>query len=173
MKNIFSLFLFLSIISSAFSQVQVDKSIELTGGSGSSAISGLVDAPVLGTDAVNKAYVDAAVAASGGGAPTMISDESSTEMNYGDALRHCHDLSYNGHSDWHLPTYEELQTVVSTGGVTVPNNTSANFFWFQAPGFTYSGGNYPALRWMRLSDGNGGGTYLDFGTPVKRVRCVR
>ncbi|MCC6599279.1 MAG: hypothetical protein IT223_01230, partial [Crocinitomicaceae bacterium] len=51
----------------SFSQMEVDKSISLTGGAGNSTIGGLVDAPTLGTDATNKDYVDAAVSAGGGG----------------------------------------------------------------------------------------------------------
>src|SRR5688572_7274514 len=57
-------FLFSAVL---FSQVQIDQSIQLTGGTGLSSITGIVDPPVLGTDAVNKDYVDAAVAALGGG----------------------------------------------------------------------------------------------------------
>lgn len=153
-------------------QVQMDKPIELTGGSGDRAIRYL-EAPVSGTDAVNKDYVDNAVAATGGGAPTMVTDESATAMNYGDALRYCNTLVSGGYSDWHLPTWEELQTVVSTGGVTVPNSTSANNVWFQPHGFHWSGGNYYAISWMKLSDGRAGGTAIDYYVVTNRVRCVR
>ena len=57
-KSIVFLFI-LSIFSFAtFAQVHVDKPINLNGGTGQRSITNL-EAPVNGTDAVNKDYVDA------------------------------------------------------------------------------------------------------------------
>jgi hypothetical protein len=50
----------------AYSQVDIDKPINLSGGVGERAITNL-ELPVNGTDAVNKDYVDNAVSAGGGG----------------------------------------------------------------------------------------------------------
>jgi hypothetical protein len=66
MRYLLCAFVFLAS-TDMFSQVEVDQNIVLTGGPGVSSISGLVDAPVQDSDAVNKAYVDAAVSATGGG----------------------------------------------------------------------------------------------------------
>jgi len=165
--------LFLSIVSiTSFSQVEVDQKVVLTGSSGNRSIEQLVT-PVNGTDAANKDYVDSAVSASGGGANlSMISAESSSAMNYGDALRYCNGLSESSHSDWRMPTWQEVQTVVSTGGVVVPNPVSATYFWVQPHGFTHSGGDYYTIRWFRLSDGYYSGTW-GTSTSTRNVRCVR
>lgn len=69
LRIIFTGLLIFCIPAAHFSQVEIDQSVQLTGGTGQSAITGLVDPPVNGTDAVNKDYVDAAVAATGGSVP--------------------------------------------------------------------------------------------------------
>jgi hypothetical protein len=130
MKNLVSLCAVFAVAFTVSSQVEIDKPISLTGPDGSRSIINL-EAPVAGTDAVNKDYVDSAVSAGGGGgSPTMISAESATAMNYGAALRCCNALSEGGHSDWYLPNEKELFYVVSKGGVSVSTNTSANPIWF-------------------------------------------
>lgn len=159
-------------IMSLTAQVEVDQAIELTGTTGNRAIRNL-EAPVNGTDAVNKDYVDNAVAGSGGGLGlSMVSDQSASAMNYGEALRYCNSLNEGGFTDWRMPTWQELQTVVSMGGVTVPNNTSTTYVWVQPYGMTQSGGNYYTIRWFRLSDGYYGGTF-ESSTTTRNTRCVR
>jgi len=68
MKSLLSFFLALMASFALTAQVETDQAIELTGADGTRAIRNL-DAPVNGTDAVNKDYVDNAVAGSGGAAP--------------------------------------------------------------------------------------------------------
>ncbi|MCC6601301.1 MAG: hypothetical protein IT223_11605 [Crocinitomicaceae bacterium] len=150
-------------------QIQVDQSIQLTGGLGASAISGITDAPVLGTDAANKDYVDAAVAAGGGSSPTMLSDESATTMTIGSAMYYCRDLVESTYSDWHLPNYEELTYVLSMYG-PFSSPASTNYIWFRDP-IDY--GNSTWARWsLKISDGATGAQYWN-GTSVTYVRCVR
>ncbi|MCC6599457.1 MAG: DUF1566 domain-containing protein [Crocinitomicaceae bacterium] len=149
-------------------QVQVDKIISLEGTDGNRMLTNL-EAPVAPTDAANKAYVDAAVAASGGGSITEITDESASTMNFGAAMRYCHDLNQGGHTDWRMPTYAELSSTVSNGAITVPNSSSGNYIYFSD--FLY-GYNNTILHYIRLSDGvpEGGYYYNAFN---QRVRCVR
>jgi hypothetical protein len=73
-----------------------------------------VPAPVAGSDAVNKNYVDALVAAgAGGGAgavtpPQGVSLQSSSAMTFSAAVQYCNNLNEGGHSDWRLPTVGEI-----------------------------------------------------------------
>jgi len=127
--------------------------------------------PTNGADAVNKDYVDNAIAASGGGGPTMVSKESlSTAANFGDAVRYCQDLSEDSHTDWYLPTFQQLITVISKGGSTVDTRTSSNFIW-TAFSDAYDGSN-AQYRYMayRMSDGFG---RRNWSTTASFVRCVR
>ena len=72
--------------------------------------------PVAGTDATNKDYVDAAVAAAWGGGSdvtpgsnvTAISDVSWTAMNRWAASSYCYALTEWGFSDWRVPTFDEI-----------------------------------------------------------------
>jgi hypothetical protein len=76
--------------------------------------------PVNPADAVTKDYVDnqiITVSGSGGGAyPPQVSAESANSMNFGNAVRHCNALNENGHTDWYIPTLDELIHVISKGG---------------------------------------------------------
>jgi len=161
--------LMICVATPSFAQVQIDQSIELTGGAGMSAISGISDPPVNGTDAVNKDYVDAAVAATGGGSLTMVSNESGSSMNFGDAIRYCKNLSESTHSDWKLPSFTELIDVVSRGGTSVSSDASSNYIWFQLfiaqAGWIFSS--------VRLSDGDVQYVGVDELSASYHVRCVR
>jgi len=150
----------------ATAQVEIDQSIVLTGADGNRLIHQL-EAPVAGTDAVNKEYVDTAVSASGSAQKTMLSNESSTEMNFGNAMRYCRDLVEGGYEDWEMPTRIEVIKVYSRGMHPVTNPTSANTFWV----YDVQGGTgYDTIYYVRLSDG-----YMTLaGLPGSRyVRCVR
>ncbi len=74
MKKIFTsgFCLFLSI--ALIAQVDVDRSINLTGGSGQSKITGLQDVPTADDDAANKKYVDDQIAANSGGSGHYIGE---------------------------------------------------------------------------------------------------
>jgi len=124
-------------------------------------------------DAANKAYVDNAVAAGGGdGLPKMISNESASAMSMGDALRYCNSLAEGGFNDWYLPSFRELLYVVSKGGVTVPNNNSANVVWLSDRPTASGSTAHNWLQAFRLSDGSpqsaSSGTSSSY-----YVRCVR
>ena len=131
--------------------------------------------PVNPADAVTKDYVDNQiinVSGSGGGGcacPTMLSNESANTMNFGNALRYCYTLNEGGHSDWHLPSLDELFKVCSTGGNTVPNNNSSNFIW-AADKSQGNGYNENFAMYFRLSDGY---FYYHATGNTHLVRCVR
>jgi hypothetical protein len=180
MKQKISLFSLLAWASlTVQSQVEIDQSIQLTGGAGQSAITGLVDAPVNGTDAVNKDYVDNAVSAGGGGgAPTMLSDESGSAMHLGDAIRYCKNLTEGSYTDWRLPNYLEVIGAASTDD-SVTNDASTNYIHYIGSdvgyfsvSYTSAGSNYRPLA-IRLSDG--ARNQVDYATaaPLYYVRCVR
>jgi len=164
--SLISLLLSAGVVSA---QVDIDKTINLTGADGDRKITNL-ELPVDGTDAANKDYVDTSVSASGGGGlPTMITDESATNMNFGEAVRYCNALDQGGHSDWRLPTWGELLSVLSQGGVTVANASSANYIFFQGQ---FAQGSSTFLNQYRLSDGTLSGTSY-WAAITGRARCVR
>lgn len=165
--------LMLGIAGSGFSQVEIDQSIQLTGGVGQSAITGLEDPPVNGTDAVNKDYVDGAVAASGGSCyPTEITNELDATNNPCSGtgcgtnrfprlcLDACNSLTYNSNNDWRVPEFEELLNLYSIA----PGNTSTNLIWSAS----FGGGTKIAV--YRYS--NGDVSQAD-DTDQFRCRCVR
>jgi hypothetical protein len=158
---------------SVYCQVEIDKSIDLIGPDGVRIIRYL-EAPLEDTDAVNKAYVDAAVSAGGGGGsslPTMLSDESSTTMTFGDAMRYCRNLEENEHTDWHMPSFAELTYIVSKGGTTIPSEDSVNNVWLaDRPGTSSASSNQTHLSFIRLSDGSIG---AQAAFNLNLARCVR
>jgi len=114
------LFFFSLILSTAvWSQVEVDQAIDLTGADGTRAVRNL-EAPVNGTDAANKDYVDNAASASGGGGgrPQALSAISPTTLSIGEAGNYCENLTEDGHSDWWLPSFSELSYFLGTVGDT-------------------------------------------------------
>jgi len=158
----------------AFAQVEIDQAIELTGADGNRAVRNL-ESPVDNTDAVNKAYVDGAVSASGGGGLSMLSNESGTAMNFGAAVRYCHDLEEGDFTDWRMPRATELIILASTGGVAVSSNTSANFIWIIPENATYTNQTISGaanVAW-KMSDGNFSYSLNTSSMGSFRVRCVR
>jgi hypothetical protein len=179
MKNYLTLAAVLTAMT-AFTQVEIDKPVQLTGGTGERYVTGL-EMPVNNADAVNKEYVDAAVSASGGGGlhtlgdgslPTMLSAVSPTPRNYFSGISYCRNLTENSHSDWRLATFQEVSYLLSDDAIyaTIPDPTSATYFYVAietGPGNSSSYGYF----YVRLSDGSGAFhslTDASFG-----VRCVR
>jgi hypothetical protein len=171
MKNsvlIFALIMAVTVSAPLAAQLEVDRMIALSGPDGERRITSL-ESPVDDTDAVNKAYVDNAVSASGPALPTMLSDESPTAMGFVSALYYCRDLVEGGYDDWWMATYEELTYVLSSGA-TFSNPSSGNNFWFRHP-IAY--GNTSYARWSFNLANQGTSAMLWGGGDTARVRCVR
>jgi hypothetical protein len=163
-----SLFMFAAFAISGMlsAQVEIDQPIVLTGGSGDRSIQQL-EAPVNGTDAVNKDYVDNAVSAGGSSMPTMLSQQSAAVMTFGAAMRYCRDLDEGGFTDWRMPNYNELVYVYSKGENPVNNDSSSSGLWLGTlPGAQY----FTITSVIRLSDGY---TWGAEGYSTQSVRCVR
>ena len=128
--------------------------------------------PLNPNDAVNKDYVDqAVVSGSGGGTalPTQVSQESANGMSYGDALRHCKALNEAGHTDWYLPSIEDLTYALSIGsGPPVSNATSNNYLWTRS----VAQNNGYSSRQLAFEMGTGYYQVVTANT-LYWVRCVR
>jgi hypothetical protein len=89
--------------------------------------------PVNPNDAVTKDYVDnqiIGVSGSGGLAmPTQMSTESVSAVTLGAAARDCSNLVQNGHSDWYLPSFEEIMYLLSKDAGAISNNISGTYLW--------------------------------------------
>lgn len=170
MTRTLTILIFLSIYGFLSAQVDIDQSIQLTGGTGASAITGITDPPVNGTDAANKDYVDAAVAAGGGGlkSPTMMSNASGSTMKWMEALTYCGNLSEGGHDDWYMPGVRELAEFFTNNG-TVPNNAS-EYVWLNVddsnfvPNSGYIPMAYFGTTWSLASSN---------ASDTRKARCVR
>lgn len=147
-RNVITCILGATCMLNVLAQIQIDKPIELIGGSGERMLSNL-EAPVDGTDAANKDYVDSAVGATGGGGsgkPEAMSTPSPSTLSIAEAVNYCEGLSEGGNTDWRLPSFDEiayfLGTVASTDYVWTKNKTDDQEFALNQ--------NYVSVR---LSDG--------------------
>ena len=126
--------------------------------------------PVNPADAVTKDYVDnqiVGVSGSGGLAmPTELSLQSATQVNVATAARNCSALVENGHSDWYLPSFDQIMYLLSIDAGAIPNNTAGNDIWTRDR--SPSNNDYHVL--MRLSDGYSWTTY---GYSSRFYRCAR
>lgn len=131
-----------------------------------------VPAPVNQGDAVNKAYVDNLVAASGSGAaaPTMVSNESSLSYNFAGALQYCRSLNEGSFSDWRLPHFDELIDALSNPAISITNMTSSSIIWTRSiHGYNTSYAEQTYVAYVL----NNGASYQARGSQSNRVRCVR
>ena len=111
--------------------------------------------PVNPTDAVTKDYVDnqiIGVSGSGGLAmPTQMSTESVSAVTLGAAARDCSNLVQNGHSDWYLPSLDEILYVLSKDAAAIPINNTGTYIWTRSK--IPNGSNLSYYFLVRLSDG--------------------
>lgn len=91
-------------------------------------------------DAANKAYVDALIAGGGGGSgtgccgpttgATELSQPSATAYKFIDASIYCDTLTEGGHTDWYIPTNEEIvYLIILNPSVLDLNDPGTNYFW--------------------------------------------
>jgi hypothetical protein len=102
----------------------------------------------------------------------MITDESASAMNFGNAIRYCHDLSSGGFTDWRMPSHDELMSTLSNGAISVPNPSSANPVFFRDLVFSGSTASL-IVKQFRLSDGTYPTIDYYYNSQSARVRCVR
>ena len=98
--------------------------------------------------------------------------ESSSTVNWQDALAHCETLDYGGHTDWRLPNIEELKTLIDDTiydpASIFPDMPSPAYFWSSSTRV-----NSPDVAW------DVGFEYGDVNYNVKSndsinyARCVR
>ena len=126
--------------------------------------------PVNPADAVTKDYVDnQIIGVSGSGGlpmPSQMSDESPTTANLGTAARDCSNLVQNGHSDWYLPSFEQIMYLLSKDAGSISNNSSGNWLWTSTASPSVTNRNI----FVRLSDCYTGANYGDI---PYHYRCVR
>ncbi|MCC6600343.1 MAG: hypothetical protein IT223_06675 [Crocinitomicaceae bacterium] len=110
-----------------------------------------VPAPVNGTDAVNKDYVDAAVAATGGGSgvPQELSSKSGSQLSFKDAVQYCENLTEGGNTDWRMPDFDELAYFIGS-------DTDPDYLWTKEKS-SYDIATNQNYVSTRLSDGRWSG----------------
>jgi hypothetical protein len=64
----------------------------------------------------------------GSGMPTMISNESTNTMNWGEAILYCDSLNEAGYSDWIMPSSNQLSYAIS-GGCIIPDSRTSEEIW--------------------------------------------
>ena len=127
--------------------------------------------PLNPNNAITKDYVYnqiIGVSGSGGGIPmpSQMSDESQTTANLGNAARDCSNLVQNGHSDWYLPSFEEIMYLLSKDAGSISNNSSGSQIWTSTASPSVTNRNIV----VRLSDCY---SVADYGYSSYYYRCVR
>lgn len=91
-----------------------------------------------GHDAANKDYVDAMVAGGGGSGgggcaittgATELSHITTQKFSFPQACNYCDTLTEDGHTDWYIPSFEEVLFLMSTSWGTITDKSSALAFW--------------------------------------------
>ena len=92
------------------------------------------------------------------------------------ALSYCEDLSLGGKSDWRLPSFNELISIVdysiNSPAINIAVFPDAGFpFWSSTTSMVYAGGNFAAQMNLWTGGMTSWGNYNDVGAGM--VRCVR
>jgi len=84
----------------------------------------------------------------GNGMPTMISNESTYKMRFGNCVIYCDSLSELGFDDWIMPSLEQLTYAVS-GGCVIPDSRTDKYIWSRT--FSDDGVGNPSSAYAFLS----------------------
>ena len=101
----------------------------------------------------------------GNNMPTMLSNESVSQMSLGDAMIYCDTLTENGYTDWIIPNVDQLVYAIS-GGCVIPDSRNSN--WIHTRTIDQGDTNE---EWIIITL-NGDFTYTSYGNQHK-CRCVR
>ena len=124
-------------------------------------------APSNSSDATNKGYVDNLVAGLGNkGIPSMISNESFSAMNIGNAFLYCDTLTEGGFKDWYLPSIENILYSVA-GGTNLPDARTANYLW------TITLNAYSSNFYYYIININDGSVSWSPSAGSYKCRCIR
>lgn len=100
------------------------------------------------------------------------SNAKTTQKNWLDAIDYCNNLTFAGHSDWKLPSLDELLSIVDTSR---PNGSKINSAFTNFAGSWYWSST-PALSSTLHAIVVGfhtGETYWGLKTDIHYVRCIR
>lgn len=94
---------------------------------------------------------------------------SSTDKSYTDAMAHCEALEFAGHTDWYLPSVDELKSIVKAGNYPkcidkVFVNVYPDYYWSSTE-------HSPEYAWIVLFIYEDSSYYHK--TDPSHVRCVR
>ena len=109
----------------------------------------------------------------GNNMPTMISNESVNTMNFADAMLYCDSLIEFGHSDWILPTLEQI-SYASSGGCIFNDSRNDSKLWTRTQAATDSGHGNEA--WTINLGQNANPVYeykYTYSSYLFNCRCVR
>ena len=95
----------------------------------------------------------------------------SVKRDWSGAKRYCQNLSLGGYSDWRLPDYYELVSIVDYDRYdpaifSLFKNTASDYYWSSSVYVSYSSNAWG----VQFSDGS---TYYTSKTNKRYVRCVR
>lgn len=117
----------------------------------------------------------------GNSMPTMISNESTSVMIFGDCALYCENLTESGYSDWIMPSIEQL-TYAATGGCVIPDARTTFFIWSRSIS-DYSNGYVHTFKFSPPNQDDGWDQYhmnrthnsSSFGAndTDPKCRCVR
>jgi len=125
-------------------------------------------------DAANKAYVDNAVSAGGGGG--SITQVSANQCPSGCSLTDCRTACIALGADWHVPTFDELNYVAAGFVGTPPGGFTAGNVWTTTPGWYglvgSPSGNFQYGKFMFINESSWGVSYNTPST-LYSCRCVK
>jgi len=114
----------------------------------------------------------------GSNATMWSSTQSGSTISLFDAMRFCRNLTDGGHTDWRLPHFNDVYTLMSNSGTPLPTLSSTGTYWLGATDMSYlnnSSGFWPALS-VSNTDLNANGSValtVVYYYSNLRVFCVR
>ena len=109
----------------------------------------------------------------GDGMPTMISNESANTMSWGESILYCDSLNESGHSDWIMPSTDQLTYAIS-GGCTISDTRTDEYIWTRTIDQGSSSGLVHVIALARyISTSNQTSRIYSDPSTTRKCRCVR